>query len=257
MQHTVSGTPVQANIEYKTMQTIVTDRLRMAILSGDFEPGARLQQDELAKDLGVSRMPVREALRVLQSEGLVEHRPHRGAVVVSLYPADIVEIFGIRAMLEGHAALLAADRLTEADLARLGAAYAAMADLDHDVERWLALNHQFHTTIYAASGWPRLQSMIDALRNTVQPYLRVTFSLLGRSAHQEHYRILEAAEQHDAAGLQRLTIEHLDRTAKGLVAYLSAQHDAQDAPVEHVLVRSRQTKRRVSPRLQGVVTSPE
>ena len=264
MPHALADTAAPTAIEYKTMQTIVTDRLRTAILVGEFAPGARLQQDELANWLGVSRMPVREALRVLQSEGLIEHRPHRGAVVVSLRPADIVEIFGIRSLLEGRAAALAAPALTDAEIARLRTAYTEMAHLDHDVERWLALNHEFHTTIYAASGWPRLQAMIDTLRNSVQPYLRVTFSLLGRTAHQEHYRILQAAEQREAEALERLTVEHLGRTADGLVAYLSARHEAvetpgavdgDNAPPEGLPSSSRRARQRVSPDRRGRVTS--
>jgi DNA-binding GntR family transcriptional regulator len=95
-------------VEYRTMQRIVTDRVRSAILSGQFGPGERVPQDDLAQQLGVSRMPVREALRILESEGLVELRPHRGAVVVDLLPEDIAEVFEIRAMLEGKAAALAA-----------------------------------------------------------------------------------------------------------------------------------------------------
>jgi DNA-binding GntR family transcriptional regulator len=207
-------------LEHRTMQTIVTDRLRAAILNGQLAPGARLRQDDLAARLGVGRMPIREALLILKSEGLIEHRPHRGAMVVNLRPDDIREIFSIRSLLEGRAASLAAPVLTVSDLARLRRVHAEMTHLDHDVERWLALNHEFHTTIYTASGWPRLQAMINALRNTVQPYLRVTFSLIGRAAQQEHHRILQAAEEHDAEALERLTIEHLNRTAAELMAYL-------------------------------------
>src|SRR5438128_11057097 len=103
-------------IEYRTMQAIVTDHVRSAILGGRYAPGARVPQDELAQQLGVSRMPVREALRVLEMEGLVELRPHRGAIVVDLRPEEIGEIFEIRAMLEGRAAALAAPRLDEVTL---------------------------------------------------------------------------------------------------------------------------------------------
>jgi DNA-binding GntR family transcriptional regulator len=215
--------PVHGAIGYKTMQTIVTDHLRTIILTGQLPPGAELRQDELASQFGVSRMPVREALRVLQSEGLVAQKPHRKAVVVSLRSEDIEEIFAIRALLEGRAAARAASRLTNAMLTHLAEIHAEMGGVDHDVERWLALNHDFHTTIYEACGWPRLLAMINALRNTVQPYLRLTFSLLGRSAHAEHGLILHAAEVRDPALLARLTEEHLERTARGLMGYLREQ----------------------------------
>ncbi|MBI2941795.1 MAG: GntR family transcriptional regulator [Chloroflexi bacterium] len=206
------------------MQKIVTDRLRSAILSGQLGPGDRLQQDELASQLQVSRMPIREALRILASEGLVELRPHRGAVVVNLRTEDIAEIFEIRAMLEGRAAELAAPRLSDVTLARLRQIHAEMARIGQDEERWLVLNRDFHTIIYPASGWPRLCALIDAQRNVVQPYLRASLALLNRpsSAHDEHCQILAAAEARDGKWLARLTVEHLRLTAQGLIAYLSS-----------------------------------
>lgn len=209
-------------VEYRTMQQIVTDRVRSAILSGQFGPGERVPQDELAQQLGVSRMPVREALRILESEGLVELRPHRGAVVVDLLPEDIAEVFEIRAMLEGKAAALAAPNLTDDTLARLRAIAGQLEGASNDEERWLALNREFHTAIYPASGWPRLCQMIEQQRNVVQPYIRAALAFVGRTgtAREEHRAILAAAEARDGAKLARLTQEHLRTTARGLTEFL-------------------------------------
>jgi len=258
--------------EYRTLQNIVTDNLRSAILSGQLGPGDRLQHDDIARQFGVSRMPVREALRVLHSEGLVELRPHRGAVVVDLRPEDVAEIFEIRAMLEAQAAELAAPNLTDATIERMRGLLAEMGrvghrhgptngagangagskgtggkgvtgngvtagsgatgngagDGAHDEARWLALNTEFHTTIYPASGWPRLCSLIEAQRNVVQPYLRLAAAHLGRTetAHGEHAAILEAAEARDGARLAELTVEHLRGTARELIEYLATRRSA-------------------------------
>ena len=229
--------------EYRTLQDIVTGRLRSAILSGQLGPGDRLQHDDFARQFGVSRMPVREALRVLQSEGLVELRPHRGAVVIDLRPNDVAEIFEIRAMLEARAAELAAPNLTDEtldrmreildEMGRIGQRHAAahgangasdVNGLDgHDDGRWLTLNSQIHTIIYPASGWPHLCSLIEAQRNVVQPYLRLAAAYLGRTetAHAEHVAILEAARARDGARLAELTVTHMRRTASELVEYLT------------------------------------
>lgn len=229
--------------EYRTLQDIVTDRLRDIILSGHLGPGDRLQHDDLARQFGVSRMPVREALRVLQSEGLVELRPNRGAVVVDLRPNDVAEIFEIRAMLEARAAELAAPNLTDEALAqmadilndmgrigeRLHAARGATGAGEtnshdaHDDGRWITLNTQFHTIIYPASGWPHLCALIEAQRNVVQPYLRLAAAYLGRTetAHAEHIAILDAAKARDGARLAELTVTHMRRTASELVEYLT------------------------------------
>jgi DNA-binding GntR family transcriptional regulator len=221
--HNGGAAPDAPGPEYPTMQRLVTERLRSAILAGRLPPGERLQQDDLAQQLRVSRMPVREALRTLHTEGLVELRPHRGAVVISLRPEDIAEVFEIRAMLEGRAAALAAPHLTEATRQRLRQIFDEMDRLDHDDERWLTLNRDFHMAIYPASGWPRLCALIEAQRNLVQPYIRASLSLLGRTstARAEHELILRAAEAADPDRLERLTIEHLRSTARGLIDYLS------------------------------------
>lgn len=208
---------------YRTLQDWTTVRLRTAILDGRFEPGARLYHDALATQFGVSRMPIRQALRVLHSEGLIELRPHRGAVVIALCPKEVMQIFEVRALLEAHAAELAAPNLTDADLARLRTLLEAMEGAETDDERWLALNMQFHTSIYPASGWRHLCSLIETQRNVVQPYMRVATAYLGRArtAQEEHRAIMAAAEARDGQRLAQLTVEHLRTTAREVVDELT------------------------------------
>jgi DNA-binding GntR family transcriptional regulator len=207
---------------YRTLQDLTTDGLRAAILNGQFGPGARLGHDELARQFGVSRMPVRQALRVLESEGLVTLRPHRGAVVVALRPEEVTQIFEVRAMLEARAAELAAPNLTDADLALLRGFVEAMEHAGTDVEHWLELNLRFHTAIYPASGWRHLCALIATQRNVVQPYLRLATTFLSRAttAQEEHRGILAAAEARDGPRLAALTVEHLRTTAQLVVGEL-------------------------------------
>jgi DNA-binding GntR family transcriptional regulator len=223
-------------IEYRTRGQAVTHFLRSAILSGRLGPGDRVAQEEIAKQLNVSGIPVREALRALQSEGLVEIRPHRGAVVVSLRPQDIMEVFDIRATLEARAVELAAPQLTDAALVRLRQIWEEMDRLltawNH--ERWLALNREFHSTICRASGRPRLCALIDAQANALLPYQRAASGLIARKrpGHEEHYRILLAAEARDAQLLASRAAEHLRGTARDLMDYFSTHRSETDGQVD-------------------------
>src|SRR5512138_2676541 len=151
---------------YKTMQEIVYDTIRESIQSGRFGPGRRLVADELAQELGTSRMPVREALRRLEVVGLVSITPHRGAVVSEVSAGEIVEIYHIRAVLEGLAARLAAPHLGPADFDRLNTIVDEMAgavERDPDVDQMLRRNREFHVTIWQAAQAPRLHDLLENL----------------------------------------------------------------------------------------------
>ena len=205
---------------YRTMQEVITDHLRKMILSGEYGVGVRLQQDELAAKFRVSRMPIREALGILEAEGLVELRPHRGAVVTILTDDDIVELFDIRVALESRAAELAAPQLSGDDLERLRRCHEELGDLDPQAEQWVNLNHRFHSTIYHACGRPRLFTLIERHRNMLEPCLRASFPLIRRNPakeQEEHGRILRAAEGRDPADLVRFSVEHLRAAERALL----------------------------------------
>jgi len=230
-----SGSPA---LEYRTLQDLVTDRIRAAIHSGELASGSRLQHDALARQFGVSRMPIREALRVLQSEGIIELRPHRGAIVVDLDPQEVAQIFEIRALLEARAAELAAPNLTDSDLATQRRLLEQMKTIPGEDPRWLELNHAFHSAMYPASGWRHLCTLIDNQRNVVQAHLRLATAVLNRaaSAHDEHAAILQAAEQRDGPLLARLTAEHLRRTGEEVAAELARLRQCQPGSSREVLV---------------------
>jgi DNA-binding GntR family transcriptional regulator len=180
-----------------TEQTVT--RLRRFILEGDLEPGARLQEVELAAQLGVSRTPVREALRTLSSQGLVEILPHRGARVARWSAADLDEIYELRIMLESHAAQLAANRMGPAEADVLDGLCEQMEACarrgsKHDLLELSELNSRFHGCIMDAADSPRLATMLASVVQVplvMRTFVRYTPEALARS--MGHHRELGAA----------------------------------------------------------------
>lgn len=196
----------------RTLPEFVLGQLRAAILQGRFVPGQRLDQGELARELGVSRIPVREALRTLDAEGLVELNPHHGAVVAELRAEEVEEVFIIRSLLEGMAARLAASRLTSDDRGRIQAALRDLKGRAGDIDDWLAHHNEFHMAVYEAARRPRLLDLIRGLRNTVQPYIR---TYIQSPEHVEiadrgHEAILQACLAGDPDEAERATKQHLE-----------------------------------------------
>ncbi len=151
----------------ETNATRVQDQLREAILTGALEPGARLRAEALAERLRSSRTPVREALLLLAQEGLVQIEPRRGATVRTFDAADLSDLYEVRALIEPHAAALAAHRITAPEIARLteiDERSAAYDDADEDsVAEQLQLNDEFHRLILEAARSPRLTSAMGAV----------------------------------------------------------------------------------------------
>ncbi len=205
---------------FLTLEEYVAHRIREAILKGYFKPGERLDQTELAELLGVSRSPVRDALRRLAAEGLVTMHPHRGAVVAELSPEELEEIYLIRRVLEGLAARLAVPHLDEEDLGALREILERM-DETEDADEWIDLNYRFHHTLYRAANRPRLLSIIDTLRNTVAPYIRqyIATPEYRAKAQASHWRIYQACAAGDAEAAERETVAHLQTVADGVLLF--------------------------------------
>lgn len=211
---------------YKTMQEIVYDTIREAIQTGRYAPGQRLVADDLAQELGTSRMPVREALRRLEVAGLVSITPHRGAVVSELSAKEIVEVYHIRAVLEGLAARLAAPHLGPADFERLNALIdgmaAAAATANPDMKEMLRSNRDFHLTIWQAAQAPRLHELLENLYDASHRFRNISIALPGRLTQiaEEHRRILQALAAGDTAAAERFANDHHENTAQRLLAEL-------------------------------------
>jgi DNA-binding GntR family transcriptional regulator len=207
---------------YRTMRDITYDAIREAILSGRFLPGQRLVADELAQEFGTSRMPVREALQRLENAGLVSSTPHRGAVVNELSEQEIVEVYHIRAVLEGLAARLAAPYLGPADYERLNALIdemAATSTTAPDLELLLCGNRDFHEIIWQAARAPRLHELLENLYDASRRFRNISILLSGRLEQivQEHRRIVQALAAGDTAAAERFANEHHEITAQRLL----------------------------------------
>jgi DNA-binding GntR family transcriptional regulator len=212
----------------RTREEFAADRLREAIFRGELEPGQRLDEHALAELWGVSRTPVRSAIRILAAESLVELLPHRGAVVNELSPDELEEIYLVRGTLEGMATRLAVPKMDEDRISLLRAILDEM-DSTSDADQWLVLNNRFHHTIYQAASGPRLLSIIEYVRNISRPYIR---QFIGAPDHMasssgDHHRILEACANGDGEGAEAEIRKHLlDVCEANLEFVVSANDDS-------------------------------
>jgi DNA-binding GntR family transcriptional regulator len=196
-----------------TTTSAVAERIREAILGGMLTPGERLKEEQLARELGTSRTPVREALLRLQSEGLVEASPNRGAAVRLYGRAELEEMYDLRALLEAHAALRAAERADAAALEALRAScerFALLID-GTDLHGLVAENAAFHRAVWEAAGSERLSSMIEevvAIPLVYRSYVWYS-SAQSRSSYELHRRILAAFEARHADEAATLMHAHV------------------------------------------------
>lgn len=185
----------------RTVQRMVVETLRNAILEGDLLPGTKLDQQHIAEQLKVSRMPVRQALLALEAEGLVVSHPHRTAYVAEFSPEAIDEIFAIRALLESTALGLAVPHLTARDCEQAQQLHERMGPLLRNDQTWAQTNQEFHLTLYRPCARHQLLTMIEDLRLKTLPYIRVKLALSAdmiTASYNEHAAILAACLAGDA-----------------------------------------------------------
>ncbi|MGX9145690.1 GntR family transcriptional regulator [Mesorhizobium sp. 128a] len=194
----------------QTVAEQVANVLREAIVDGSLADGTALRQDELALRFGFSRMPIRDALRQLEAEGIVQIHPTKGAHVACMDATEIREIFALRDLLESQALnlsvpVLGSEKLDEA------AQVLARIDAEPDVTRWGVLNRTFHLALYSACGNARLLGLIEAHHNAADRYVRMLLSSLDyRGVSQaEHRELLAACRKRDAAEAVRVLKKHL------------------------------------------------
>lgn len=197
-----------------TAHVYVRETLRQDILNGTLAGGERLAQSEIAKQLGVSTTPVREALRDLASEGLVTIDPHRGGFVMELQRQDVEEIYELRHQLEPLALQLAFPGITPELIERLDQLNNEMTATSH-LAAWVELNRDFHMTIYSAAQRPRLLSIIASLQDAsvmaVGARLAHT-SGVREEANDEHAQLVDFLRSGDLDGAVDVLVAHLDRT---------------------------------------------
>jgi DNA-binding GntR family transcriptional regulator len=200
----------------------VADGLREAIQSGRLADGAVLNQAAIAEHFGVSRVPVREAMRQLLAEGLIESEAHHIAVVRSTPLARIQELYDYRALIEGYLTERAVPHLKPAQIKDLRAKEKAMRKVT-DHSRWLRLNSEFHHGILAAADDETGLELVEQLRSRVERYVRMWSSGEGihrpDEAGKEHVKILDCIAAGDAAGAREAVEQHVRHTGERLVSY--------------------------------------
>lgn len=191
----------------------VAERLRERIFAHALEPGAWVDEQALALEFGISRTPLREALKVLAAEGLVELRPRRGCYVAEVSERHLDEVFPVMAVLEAKAAEEAARRLTSADFSRLQSIHDELerAAASGDADSFFSVNQRFHTAVQDLAGNGYLRHLIDDARRVLRLTRRDSLRLAGRIAQslQEHREIMDALAQRNGELAARRMHDHL------------------------------------------------
>lgn len=208
-----------------TAQEAVLGELRRAIVAGQLRPGEQILQDALAERFGVSRVPLREALKILEGEGQVVYRPHRGYFVAQLDVADLHEVYRMRELLETEAVRVAVPRLTDTDLRRLrdAADDVDRADASGDLVAMTVANRRFHFTLIEAAGMPRLARLVRILWDATDVYRSLYYAEEGhrRIVHEEHRAVVDAVAAGDAERAVALLTEHREHAVAEVTRLLS------------------------------------
>jgi DNA-binding GntR family transcriptional regulator len=217
-----------ARPQFRTATAYVAGVLRDAIIGGVIPEGTALRQDELAERFQVSRMPVREALRLLESHGLIEFQPHKGAVVAPLRTEEVVEIFDTRAALEVLAIKRSMPLLTDEIVAT---AASLLDDLEEetDLVQAMRLHRRFHLALYSEAG-ARLLQLIESQLDAAERYLRLESVEMGNSSEDldEHRALLAACQDRDTARAIAILAPHIEEGGRALAARLEkARHGRQ------------------------------
>ena len=209
----------------RTTSDYVAEALRDAISSGRLEDGAVLNQVHIAEQLGVSRVPVREAMRMLEAEGLIDASAHRSPTVRALSRARIDELLELRALLEGHLTAAATPNADAATLARLTQINGEMKKTT-DSAAWIELNREFHTTLTAVARRPETLEVLDGVRLRAERYVQATTSELSpariKAVTREHAAIIKAVKAGDPDAARTAAVEHVQSTMR----FLDEQHVA-------------------------------
>lgn len=195
----------------KTLRESIAEALRNSIMRGQLKPGIKISEPSLATQFGISRTPVREAIRQLDSEGFLQVIPRRGARVAPLSEKDIHEFYEIKAILEGYAARLAAPRITDKELDKMEHLNTALekADKEQDYRRAFKLHNEFHEVFLRASGNEQLYQLIRMLVSKFQRF-RILLTIAGKSENSiaQHYDIVKAFRERNVEKAAQLVADN-------------------------------------------------
>jgi DNA-binding GntR family transcriptional regulator len=220
-------------IPRQSLTSAVADKLRDQIIRGEIPEGAQLRQDAIATQYHVSRIPVREALRQLDAEGLISIVPNRGAIVPALSPDDIRELFSIRALLEPEVLKLSVPHLKAEDLSQAEAVlakYVSELKREDHVSAWGQLNWQFHSILYSRANQPRFMAIIRNVNNSGERYTRLQLYLTHgmKRANEEHHQILDFCRQRDVTAACKLLRQHIQYAGESLRKVLEERRVASE-----------------------------
>jgi DNA-binding GntR family transcriptional regulator len=209
----------------RTMAQHIAEALRAAIGEGRLADGDVLNQVQLAAHFGTSRVPVREALRVLEAEGLVSAPAHRHAYVTGMTPARVVEIFELRALLEGHLLEKCGHSFGPGQIEDLWRRCDEMDATDDEVE-WLARNQEFHERLFGSANAPMTKQLVSQLTQRYLGARDAERPVAKEEAGREHRRIVRALERGDVAGARRELARHVAHTKSKVLQRLEARANA-------------------------------
>ncbi len=211
---------------YQPLREVVCETLRDAIRKGVLKPGERLMEIQLAEELGVSRTPVREAIRKLELEGYVIMMPRRGTYVANLSIRDVNEVFEIRTSLDSLASGLAAERITDEELERLQRLLVLIGGYieSNNMEKIVETDTEFHDLLYQASRNSRLVGIIFNLREQLTRFRATSMAFPGRLKEtlEEHRRLVEAIAQGDVKEAQAAAEDHMEKSEQTLLKSMEA-----------------------------------
>lgn len=209
-------------IERRTVAAEAAEILRRRILSGEIQAGQPIRQEQIAQELGVSRIPLREALKQLEAEGFVTIAPHKGAVVSSLSVDEAEELFALRFQLERWLLKEAIPRLKPADFAALDAIIEESRAPD-SLGRWGELNWRFHEVLYQAAERPLSIRLLKRIHDSLDRYLRLQIAVTRdwERAYQDHQNLVALSREGNADAAVALLERHILDTAKALSVTLA------------------------------------
>ena len=218
--------------EYLPLREVVFNTLRQAILKGELKPGERLMEIALAERLGVSRTPIREAMRKLELEGLVVMIPRRGAQVANITEKDLNDVLEVRIVLENMAIEKACARMTEEDIEKLWAAAKAFEQTtaEGNLVKMAEADVAFHEIIYQASDNKRLIQVLNNLREQIYRY-RVEYLKNNEVYEQlleEHEFLIQAVIKHDKAQAKDIICRHIDNQEKAIAEFIRNKKSGRD-----------------------------
>ena len=210
---------------YKPLRELVCENIRQAIIDGTFSPGERLMEIQLADEMGVSRTPVREAIRKLELEGFVVMIPRRGTYVADISIRDITEIYEIRTCLDVLSAGLAAERITDEELEALNRLLVEIGQYiaENNMEKIVEADTAFHDILYQASRNERLRSIINNLREQLTGIRGRSMSYPGRLVEtmDEHRALVDSIAARDVERAQNAARVHIENAAHTLMKSLT------------------------------------